>query len=435
MLGDIIMILLNSGLDSDLAIIMVNLGIILLTGYLFGRGFEYFKIPSVTGYLVAGLVLGPITGYLDSADLGHFAIISDIALGFIAFQVGNELWFGKLKKSGTKIIVITIIQAVLTTAVVVAATSLVVDISVALMLGAIAAATAPAPIMLIIKKYRAKGDLTDTIIPVVGLDDAVGVVMFSILLSISIGLLSVEGLNLSVFEMIKEPGIELLLSIGLGGAIGFAAGLTIRHIFKDKDREEKNLNIINITVLMTTGTALLFGASPILTPMIAGTVVTNLINKECYILEEETIRFFIPPLMLVFFTVAGAQLDFVVVMTAGAAGLLYIVARIFGKFFGAYIGSAIMKTSSNVKKYLGVSLLPQSGVAIGLSVAAYREFAGVNLLMAEEIKNVVLASVLFFALTGPILVKIALQLAGDIKPEVVEGKEKELEWTSSKALS
>jgi Kef-type K+ transport system membrane component KefB len=432
MLGDGFMYLLNGAIDSDLAMILVDLGAILFMGYVFGRLFELVKIPAVTGYLVAGLILGPITGYLSAEQLEHFAIISDVALGFIAFQVGNELWFGKLKKSGMKIIVITIIQAVLTTAIVIVATSFVVDMSVALVLGAVAAATAPAPIMLIIKKYRAKGELTDTIIPVVGLDDAVGVVMFSVLMSISIGLLSTNGVSLSVIEMLEEPVIELGLSLLIGGIVGILAGLTIRHAFNEKDREEKNLLVISMAVLITTGTALLFGASPILTPMMAGTVVTNMINKECFVLEEETIRFFIPPIMLVFFTVAGAQLQFDVVMTAGLVGMLYIIGRIIGKFFGAYIGSSIMKAGPSVKKFLGVSLLPQSGVAIGLSVAAYRMLSPLNLEFADQIKNVILASVLFFALTGPLLVKISLTLSGDIKEE---RKEREVEWKNSEALS
>ena len=152
------MLLLSGVIDLNMSAIIVDIALILFAGLLFGRLAEAVKIPAVTGYLVAGLVLGPISGFLNSSELESFQIISDIALGFIAFQVGNELWFGKLKKSGTKIVVITIIQAVLTTSIVIFATSFVVDISVALMLGAVAAATAPAPIMLIIKKYKAKGE-------------------------------------------------------------------------------------------------------------------------------------------------------------------------------------------------------------------------------------------------------------------------------------
>jgi Kef-type K+ transport system membrane component KefB len=426
--GEDRMLLLNATINGDVPMIIVNLGVILLVGFVFGRLFETIKIPSVTGYLVAGLVLGPITGFLTLDELSHYSIVSDLALGFIAFQVGNELWFGKLKKSGMKIVIITVIQAVLTTTIVILGTMFIVDLSVALILGAIAAATAPAPIMLIIKKYRTKGDLTDTVVPVVGLDDAVGVVMFGVLLAISIGLISANGVELSFLEMIKEPVLEIVFSIGIGAAIGLVSGLAIRYIYSRSEREEKNLNVINITVLLTTGLAFLAGASPILTPMIAGTVVTNLINKDCYVLEEETIRFFIPPLMVVFFTIAGAQLQLDVVFDAGLIGLVYIVGRAIGKFFGAYMGASLVKSPAAVKKFLGISLLPQSGVAIGLSVAAFTEISAVDLGAATVIKNVILASVLFFALTGPILVKISLFKAGEIRK--VE-EEKDLEWKNS----
>ena len=422
------MLLLNAAVNTEVSMIIVNLGVILLVGFVFGRLFEMIKIPSVTGYLVAGLILGPITGFLTLEELSHYSIVSDLALGFIAFQVGNELWFGKLKKSGMKIVIITVIQAVLTTTIVILGTMFIVDLSIALVLGAIAAATAPAPIMLIIKKYRTKGDLTDTVVPVVGLDDAVGVVMFGVLLAVSLGLITANGVELSFLEMIKEPVLEIGYSIGIGVVVGLVSGLAIRYIYSRSEREEKNLNVINITVLLTTGLAFLAGASPILTPMIAGTVVTNLINKDCYVLEEETIRFFIPPLMVVFFTIAGAQLQLAVVFDAGMVGLIYIVGRAIGKFFGAYFGASLVKSPSSVKKYLGISLLPQSGVAIGLSVAAYTEIAMVNLEYAVIIKNVILASVLFFALTGPILVKLSLQRAGEIRSTE---KEKDVEWKNS----
>ena len=166
--------------------------------------------------------------------------------------------------------------------------------------------------------------------------------------------------------------------------------------------------------------------------MIAGTVVTNLINKECYVLEEETIRFFIPPLMIAFFTIAGAQLEFAVIMKAGIVGAIYIVGRTFGKFFGAYLGCAMVKSSEKVKKFLGVSLLPQSGVAIGLSVAAYNAMLPVNAGYASVIKNVILASVLFFALTGPVLVKIALFKAGEAREET--SPERNVQWKNSQVL-
>jgi Kef-type K+ transport system membrane component KefB len=426
------MSLLNVAIESSISTIIVDLGIVILLGFIVGRMFEMIKIPAVTGYLVAGLLLGPITGYMSVEYLNHFSVIGEVALGFIAFQVGNELWFGKLKKSGMKIVIITVIQAVLTTALVAFATSFFVDLPVALMLGAVAAATAPAPIMMIIKKYRTKGALTDTILPVVGLDDAIGVVMFGTLMSISVSMIgSDQTAESGIWHMLAEPLFEIGISIAIGALIGFISGKAIQLVTDNNERKEKNLNVVIITVLLTTGAAILAGASPILTPMVAGAVVTNLINKECFILEEETIRFFIPPLMIAFFTIAGAQLQFDVIIAAGVVGLVYIVGRIIGKFFGAYIGATITKADPKVRKYLGVSLLPQSGVAIGLSVAAYTAFAPLNLEYALVIKNVILASVLFFALTGPVLVKIALFRA---KENTIQETERKLSWKNTQVL-
>ena len=426
------MFLLSASVHAEFSATIVNLGVIVLAGLIMGRIVERFKIPAVTGYLIAGLILGPISGYLSIEELGVMSIVGDISLGFIAFQVGNELWFGKLKKSGSKIVIITITQALITTGVVILATSFKVNISIALVLGAVAAATAPAPIMMIIKKYRTKGELTDTILPVVGLDDAVGVIMFGVLLSIAVSLAGSGTESLSFLTMFVHPLVEIGKSIGIGLGIGAISGLTIKYISNTSERQEKNLNVVIITVLLTVGLAYVTNASPILTPMIAGTVVTNLINKECYVLEEETIRFFIPPLMIAFFTIAGAQLEFAVIMKAGIVGAIYIVGRTFGKFFGAYLGCAMVKSSEKVKKFLGVSLLPQSGVAIGLSVAAYNAMLPVNAGYASVIKNVILASVLFFALTGPVLVKIALFKAGEAREET--SPERNVQWKNSQVL-
>ena len=220
------MFLLSASVHAEFSATIVNLGVIVLAGLIMGRIVERFKIPAVTGYLIAGLILGPISGYLSIEELGVMSIVGDISLGFIAFQVGNELWFGKLKKSGSKIVIITITQALITTGVVILATSFKVNISIALVLGAVAAATAPAPIMMIIKKYRTKGELTDTILPVVGLDDAVGVIMFGVLLSIAVSLAGSGTESLSFLTMFVHPLVEIGKSIGIGLGIGAISGLT-----------------------------------------------------------------------------------------------------------------------------------------------------------------------------------------------------------------
>lgn len=409
------MYLLASGFENSIALILVKIGVLILAGMIMGKVAERIRIPEVSGYLIAGLILGPVFGFINQNDVTSFEIITNIALGFIAFQVGNEFWLGKLKKTGIKVIIITIVQALLTTLIVTLFALLFVDLYIALVLGAIAAATAPAPIMMIVKKYKAKGELTDTLVPLVGFDDAVGVLMFGILLTISVTMINPSTTSINLFQVIKDPIIEIGISILIGSIIGLITGLLIRTVDIGEGQQEKDLDVIIVAVFLTTGSAMLFHASPILTPMIAGAIVTNMINKKTYKIEELTLRSFIPPIMILFFTIAGASLQFDVIISAGLIGITYILSRILGKLLGAYLGSVIAKANRNVKRHLGFALLPQAGVAIGLSVAAYNLISPFDLEGAQVIKNVILASVLIFELSGPLLVKMSLEKSGDIE--------------------
>lgn len=415
------MMILSSVTHSTTALLIFDVGLIVLAGLIVGRLAELIKIPDVTGYLIAGLLLGPIFHVISIESLHSLQFIPQIALGFIAFQVGNELWFGKLKKTGAKIAVITIVQAVATVVFVILGISLFAEhISIALILGAIAAATAPAPIMMIVKKYRTKGELTDTLLPVVGLDDAVGVIIFGILLSISVSLLGAEGEHAAtgVWALLEGPIVEIGLSILIGTIVGVGTGIAVKTIDRNREREVKNLNVSVIAVLVTTGLALYYGGSAILTPMIAGAIVTNMINKDCYEVEEKIISSFVPPMMIAFFVIAGAELDFSVLLTVGGVGAMYIIGRIIGKVAGSYVGCKVCKSSPNVQKYLGLSLLPQSGVAIGLSFAAVAALTSAGFPeYAAVIKNVVLAAVLVFELFGPLLVKMAFKGSNEIRYE------------------
>lgn len=407
---------INTSFDSY-AMIIFDIGFIMLVGYILGKLAEKIHLPNITGYLIGGLILGPITHYLSSQELSNLKIISDLALGFIAFQVGNELWLGKLKKTGKRIAIITFTQAILTTIVVSSLLLIAVDISMALILGGIATATAPAAIMTIINKYKTKGPLTDTIVPIVGLDDAVGVVIFGILLSMGTTLAKSGAINISFFELFKEPLKEIGLSILFGSLIGLVSGLASRTLKRDNESRKKSLDFIIITVFITVGVAMLFGASPILTPMIAGAFVANLVNKDTYVLEEETIRFFIPPLMILFFTLSGAKLSFQVLVTVGLIGFIYIMARILGKVGGSWLGASLCDSKPVVKKYLGISMLPQSGVAIGLALVAYNALSDIDMVMANSIQNITLASALIFELVGPVLLKFSFSKSGEITSE------------------
>jgi Kef-type K+ transport system membrane component KefB len=416
--GDEIMNLLLVDVPVDsYAMLIVNVGVVLLLGLVLGRLAERAHIPDISGYLVAGLLLGPITGWLNAEELSHMSILSNLALGFIAFQVGNELWWGKLKRTGRAIAIITVTQALFTTLVVSGILFFFTEPSIALILGAIAAATAPAPIMMLKNRFQTKGPLTDTIIPIVGLDDAVGVIVFGVMLSLGVAL--VNGEQLSPLQLLVEPLREIGLSVLIGSIVGLLSGIGIRTITSNAAAKVKHLDVILITVFLTVGMAMLWDASPILTPMIAGAWVTNLINKDTYVLEEQTIRFFLPPLMILFFTLSGAQLSFSVLGSIGLVGALYLVGRTIGKFGGCFLGANLVRTSPTVKKYLGIGMLPQSGVAIGLAMAAQHALIDVDPAMASRILNITLASVLVFALSGPVLVQWAFHQANEvtIKPQ------------------
>lgn len=414
------MIQILSGTISSGSVILVEIAIIIVFGLLLGQLAEYLNIPDVTGYLVAGLILGPVANLfgleiLNESNFDSYNLLSNIALGFIAFQVGNELWIGKLKKTGIKIIIITLFQAILTVIFVVALLLIFNQpLPLALTLGAISAATAPAPIMMIVKKYKTKGELTNSILPVVGLGGAVAVMILTIFLPISVSLLNSEG-SLEISKIISSPLNEIGDSILIGVILGIITGFSLQIISKDFEREQKNLDLVIVTIFLSTGLSIYFNASPILTAMVAGTVTTNMINKKVYRLEENTINKFIPPLMILFFTVAGAEISFDVIYDAGIIALIYIIGRFLGKFSGSFIGCKITKSSKVVEKYLWISLLPQSGVAIGLASAAYISLVNVAPDTALIIKNVTLGSVLLFELFGPYLVRKNLIQTGEVR--------------------
>lgn len=401
--------------SSNYAMMMFNIGTLLLVGYILGKVAESIHLPNITGYLIGGLILGPIFHLLSDDDISHLRIISDLALGFIAFQVGNEFWLGKLKESGRRIVIITIVQAVATSLVVTLLLLTVTSLSVALILGGIATATAPAPIMMIINKYRTKGELTSTIVPIVGLDDAVGVIIFGVMLSIGVALARTGVVNLNIIDLFKEPIIEIGLSILFGSTIGVISGFASKRISTNEESRSKYLDVIIITVFISLAMAFLYGASPILTPMVAGAFVANIVNKDTYVIEEKTIRFFIPPLMILFFTLSGAKLSFNVLLAVGVVGLIYIAGRTIGKVGGAFIGARVTRADNKVQRFLGIAMLPQEGVAIGLALVAYNSLIDINEAMANNIQNIVLASTLVFALSGSILIKMAFQKTGEIR--------------------
>jgi Kef-type K+ transport system membrane component KefB len=398
--------------------VLFELGLIIVIGLIIGRLFEYAKIPDVTGYLFAGLLLGPIFGIISHVE--NLEVISSVALGFIAFEIGTELWIGKLKKCGSKVIVITVVQAILTFMIVSGLLSLVLSPAIAIILGAIATATAPAPIMVLTKKFKCKGPLTDTLLPVVGIDDALGIFIFGLAVAIAKPL--AFGGSLDLFNGFALPLLEIAISVVVGAILGFVIGVAIRNIDNNSEKEQKFLDVTVIGVILAVASARVLSdeihmhISPILVPMIAGFVFTNMVDKNNFRVEERVIHSFTPPLMIAFFTIAGIELDLMVFMdTQMLIGIgIYIFARVIGKVLGSYTGACMCHAEENVKKYLGFALLPQAGVSIGLAIAASSIFPGE---MGNSIQAIILASIVIFEFFGPLLVTYSLRESREIRDE------------------
>lgn len=405
---------------------LLALAAVLVLGLFAGRWFERIKLPHITGYITMGVLIGFILVLMNKGDLMHnLEIISSIALGFIAFGIGQELEFGKLKKSGKEVVVITLIQAV-AAAVLTSVGLLVFGVSlpIALVLGAVATATAPAPIMLLTRKYRAEGPLTDTLLPLVGMDDAVGIVLFGILLSVANALNG--GGDLSIVDMLSGPVFELIFSFIVGAIVGYITALIIRAIQSTDSGKEEVFLGVSLTAVMVTVALSRMGLhvgdfaihlSPILTPMMMGVVLTNSVTRVKAHEITMTVERFTGPILIAFFTLAGAELVVafanntdVQYMSIIGTTLIYILFRTVGKVFGSSFGAKVMKSHPNVKKYLGITLLPQAGVALGMAYQAKTDFGedGITILI------VVLIATLIYELFGPIGVKYSLEQSGEI---------------------
>lgn len=414
--------------------ILFSLSIALFAGLMLSRLAMLCKLPAVTAYLIAGILVGPFClgafgieglGFHSFENLETFSIISDVALGFIAFSIGNEFRLSQLKSIGKQATVIGIFQAVITTVVVDLALIIThfifpdkLSLPAAIILGAIASATAPAATLMVVKQYKAKGPLTDTLLPVVALDDAVGLVLFSISFGIAKGL--VLG-SASIISIIVEPLIEVLLSLLLGSVMGGLFTFFEQFFHSRAKRLSMSVAFILLTVAVSMlkfeipGIELHIGFSSLLSCMMLGTIFCNFCDFSAELMDR--LDRWTAPIFILFFVLSGAELDlnvltdvFIVII-----GLIYIVFRCLGKYFGAGISASMVKAEPTVKKFLGITLFPQAGVALGMAIKS-ATLGEIGII----ISNIVLFSVLIYEIIGPFLTKIALTKAGEIDINSIE---------------
>lgn len=433
--------------------ILLGISIALIAGLISNRLIKLVHLPNVTAYLIVGILLGPyffslfnknLTGILSKEMVESFGIIVDLALGFIAFSIGSEFKLSSIKKIGKGIITITLFQAC--AALVIVDVALVVmclftknlnaNLPLILTLGAVATATAPAATLMVIKQYKAKGPVTDTLLPVVAFDDAVGLILFSISFSIAQVFAKqyagVAGATINVVDILVMPLLEIIISIVIGALIGFILAMAMKAFKSRANRLICMIAAVFLGVALCDISSDLIGVemSSLLTCMMIGALFCN-VRKDAIVIFDGVERW-TPAVFMLFFILSGAELNFSII-TLPVIGIcvVYLIARSLGKYYGARIGCKIEKKDDNIKKYLGLTLLPQAGVAIGMarsSSTTFRAiaekalidnplFTGADYLnnIASTITAVVLCATLVYELVGPVITKIALTKAGEIK--------------------
>ncbi|WP_197723480.1 cation:proton antiporter [Acholeplasma hippikon] len=397
----------------------------MITGLLFGKLAKAFKLPNVTGYIVGGILVVPVIGLfgihiIPEEGIEELKIISQIALGFIAFAIGTEFKLDYFKKVGTQPIIIAIFESLLAILVVFGLLTLFgelgiikdFDFSFALVLSAIAAATAPAATIMVIKQYKAKGDVTENLLSVVAIDDATAIIFFGIFAAIAQAIGNTGG-ETSLGLSIAKPFLEILSSLG----VGFVAGLILHYGIKWFTGRGNRISLVLAMIFLVASMSMvfkqLFGEfefSPLLACMMMGAVFTNMAKEDAFDIVMYLVDRINPPIFILFFVLSGMELNLSVLTTVGLIGIIYIVGRVIGKVLGARLGAEISKAPENVKKYIGWGLVPQAGVAIGLTIVA----ESIVPHYAPQIKAVILAATFIYELFGPLITKTSLKAAGEI---------------------
>lgn len=424
--------------------IFIYLAILLIAALLSTRLMKVLKLPNVTGYIVTGIIMGP---FVFGVLFNHFSYdgikesvifnyvnrlgwVSQVALGFIAFSIGTSFKTSVLKSVGKRVIIITILEALAASIFVLIALLIMhfimpdkVPLSLALTLAAIASATAPAATLMVIKQYNAKGPLVNTLLPVVALDDAAALILFAILFQVATTISS--GTEFSIYAMLFKPIIEIVISLSIGVALGGLISL-INKIFNSRNNK---LVLCIFTVFAAVGLYTLFKQpwmggfelSSLLICMMAGALFTNLAKDSARTLD--VLDRFTSPIFMMFFVFSGASLDLTIFFNSNGLivlliALIYLIFRVVGKYLGALSGAIITRCEPQVKKYLGLTLIPQAGVAIGLATTASSLFGASEDPIIKQtgalIIAIILSSTLIYELIGPLVSKFALTKAGEI---------------------
>ena len=384
------------------------LAVAMLAGLLMTRVTRLVKLPNVTAYLIAGVLIGPcVFKLVPEAELNNFSIITEAALGFIAFSIGDQFKLSSLKALGKSALIITALESIGAVAVVMSITLLLgFDPIVCVMLGALSASTAPAATLLIVRQYKTSGPLTDMLLPVVAADDATGLIAYSICVNIALGMVNHD--PFSVTNTILIPLVYIVLALLVGALIGFALALSNKHFKSHTNR----MSLAIAAVFLGVGVADHFGLSNLLLCMAMGAVYVNLRDDAERVLG--CIDDWTYPLFMLFFVISGAELNLATLPKVGLIGIIYIFARFGGKFLGSWIGGTITHQPPVVKDNIGWALMPQAGVAIGMATMA---LAQLPLEYGQQIQTVILSATLVYEIVGPIASKNALKRAGEIHTE------------------
>lgn len=394
--------------------ILLIVGAMILVAFYGGKASKLVKLPSIIGYMIVGVLIGPsLINVLNTPTQDKLSFLTDIALGFVALSIGLELNFKSLQRLGKGIITVIFSESLMAFLLVTLGTYfLTKNLPLALILGAIAPASAPAGTVAVIQEYKAKGPLTDTLYAVVGFDDGLGIIIFGFASAIAQSMLKTDT-QTSTLMLLVEPLIEILSAIG----IGILAGLLFIALSKTlKSKTEKLIFIFGLT-LSVTGICNMLDLSLILTNMVYGIIIVNTQTSKMISDIKSQLENIMPLIFVIFFTLAGANLHISAIPSLGVIGLIYILCRSIGLISGASLGATLSKMDSNIKKYLGLGIISQAGVAIGLALNVKNSFLSLGengLYIGTTVITMVTATSIFFEFIGPPLTKIGLSKAGEI---------------------